>query len=233
MPTRIRYMNTQRASIGTCATWKRYMRLFHLQGRTPDFGRCALARSYTVFTCAILLTHTLGCSSPATPSFETLVETQMASYPEMEIQDWYKLLHQAAMGNRHLGVEDSLIYNYLLDEMERIEASSDEPLIEFISPDSTIIRLNLRPYKEGSGDPDALFAAMQKTWDSVVPSSILFESYWEDLGKSTAPYTSEALHTFITPYLKEGLPAIHHSETYETAYKPAYRVLLRKHAPLR
>lgn len=203
-----------------------------LQSRTPDFGHRTLVRSYTIFTCIILLSLT-GCASPATPSFETLVETQMARYPEMEIQDWYKLLHQAAMGNRHLGVEDSVIYNYLLDEMERIEAKSEEPLFEFISPDSTVIRFNLRPYKAGSGDPEALFAAMQKTWESVVPSTILFESYWEDLGKSTAPYTPEALQTFVTPYLQEGLPAIHHSEAYETAYKPAYRVLLRKHAPLR
>lgn len=191
-----------------------------------------LNRNEILLACAVLLTCTAGCTTPATPSFETLVQTQLARYPKMEIQDWYKLLHQAAMGNRHLGVDDSLIYNYLLDEMERIETSSDEPLIEFISPDSSVIRFNLRPYKAGRGHPDTLFAAMQKTWESVTPSSILFESYWEDLERSSAPFTSEDLETFIAPYLQDGLPAIHHSETYDAAYTPAYRVLLRKYAPL-
>ena len=87
---------------------------------------------------------------------------------------------------------------------KRIEANSDEPLFEFISPDSTVIRLNLRPYKAGSGDPEVLFAAMQKTWESVVPSTILFESYWEDLGKSTAPYTPEALQNICHTLLARG-----------------------------
>ncbi len=190
-------------------------------------------RDYKIFAWAVLLTCTAGCTPPATPSFETLVQTQYTRYPEMEMQDWYKLLHQAAMGNRHLGVDDSLIYNYLLDEMERIEASSEEPLVEYISPDSTVIRFNLRPYKAGSGDPEARFAAMQKTWENVTPSSILFESYWEDLERSSAPYAHEDLDKFIAPYLQDGLPAIHHSAVYEATYKPAYRVLLRKYAPLR
>ncbi len=172
-----------------------------------------------------------GCSAPDSAQLKSLVESQMALYPEMGVQDWYKLLHQSAMGNRHLGVEDSVIYNYMLKELNSIEASTSEPLIEYISTDSTVIRMNLRPFKAIGGDPDDLFAAMKSTWDTVVPSAELLEVYWNDLGELAKSgqlrFTHEELDTFFQQKKAEGFPAVHHSDLYGARYKPAYRVLLR------
>lgn len=168
-----------------------------------------------------------GCAAPS--PLQPLVDDQMARYPAMQVQDWYKLLHQAAMGNRHLGVEDSLIYNYLLDELERIDASTEEPAIEYIAPDSSVIRLNLRPFKAESGDPNELFANMRATWDTVKPSPELLESYWADLKTARSlRFSSTELDAFFDAKRAEGFPAVHHSTVYESTYRPAYRVLLRR-----
>ncbi len=152
----------------------------------------------------------------------------------MQVQDWYKLLHQASMGNRHLGVEDSLIYNYLLDELERIDAADEEALVEYISPDSSVVRLNLRPFMAQGGDPDKLFAAMKATWDAFEPSTERLEAYWESLHRATnqadMPFAVEELDAFMDEQRAAGYPAIHHSPTYEEQYRPAYRVLLRRFA---
>lgn len=168
-----------------------------------------------------------GCMSSPSP-ITGLVEDQLARYPEMQVQDWYKLLHQAAMGNRHLGVEDDVIYNYLLDELDRIEAAQEEPLVEYISPDSSIIRLNLRPFKARGGNPDSLFAAMKVTWDTVVPSTELLTKYWTELkAVRPLPYSETELDAYFEQRRAEGFPAVHHSDAYESTYRPAYRVVLR------
>lgn len=167
------------------------------------------------------------------PSFHPVYKAQKERYPQMSPQDWYKLIHQAAMGNRHLGVEDQAIYNYLLRELDSIQASTVEPLVEYISPDSQVVRLNLRPYKAAGGDPDKLFEAMKATWDTVVPSSELLQSRWMEL-QLVSPMLglkAEAMNSFFQARAKEGFPAVHHSEGYGLAYKPAYRVLLRQFVP--
>ena len=176
-----------------------------------------------------------GCTMPANEDPHPLVIAQYAQYPEMEMQDWYKLFHQAAMGNRHLGVEDSLVFNYMLHELSMIEEGQNEPLIEYISPDSQVVRLNLKPYKAAGGDPEILFASMKATWDTVVPDPNLLEQYAQLLKPLAASkdlgFTYKAWQQFIEEKKAEGFPAIHHSPNYEEAYKPAYRVLLKQFAP--
>ena len=165
-------------------------------------------------------------------SFDRLVETQLARYPEMQVQDWYKLLHQAAMGNRHLGVEDSAIYRYLLDELDRIDSSPHEPLIEYIAPDSSVIRLNLRPFKALGGNPDSLFAAMKATWNTMTPSMELLGQYQDELETAAGlPFDKAETAAYFSTRRAEGFPAVHHSDRYESAYQPAYRVLSRQFLP--
>ena len=164
-----------------------------------------------------------------------VIEAQRLQYPAMEMQDWYKLIHQAAMGNRHLGVEDSLIYNYLLHELNSIEANPEEPLIEFISADSQVVRLNLRPFKANGGNPDQLFAAMQETWNTVIPSPELLEEYAlqvDALAKTgEVPFTPESWQQFVSEKKTAGFPEVHHSDVYTSNYAPAYRVLLATSIP--
>lgn len=174
-----------------------------------------------------------GCGTPEPSAFQQLVQTQLDRYPEMDLQDAYKLLHQAAMGNRHLGVADSLIYNYLAEEMNSIAASETEPLIEYISPDSQVVRLNLRPFKASGGSIEVLFASMKATWDTIEPAPDLLARYGNTLAAlaSDTPFTTSDIEHYFSAKEKEGFPAVHHSERYRHHYAPAYRVLLRQYLP--
>ena len=178
----------------------------------------------------------VGCSNnQESLSIEPMLASQAALYPGMEVQDWYKLLHQASMGNRHLGVEDSLIYAYLLGEWDRIEASDEEPLLEFISPDSSMVRLNLRAYKAAGGTPEAVFESMEQTWETFKPSSSQLVKRLDELrlaaDRNKLSFQAEEVVRFIETQKREGFPAIHHSDEYEAQYKPAYRVLDRRFVP--
>ena len=39
-------------------------------------------------------------------------------------------------------------------------------------------------------------------------------------------FDQTAWEAFTAPLIEQGLPAVHHSETYRAAYAPAYRVVL-------
>lgn len=179
-----------------------------------------------------------GCQKQTAPEvpapLRSLVYEQARLYPDMQLQDWYKLFHQAAMGNRHLGVEDSVIYNYMLEELSGLAPAENEVLVEYITPDSSIVRLNLRPYKALAGAPAQLFAAMQGTWEQVVPKPALLESWGASLAllaasdTATFPFTAEMVHAFFSEQQAAGFPAMHHSQIYSDAYAPAYRVLQRE-----
>ena len=186
---------------------------------------------------SLLLILLMGsCTNEQEPlEIDSIIATQTLFYPELNEQDWYKLFHQASMGNRHLGVDDSLIYNYLLAEWARIDASDEEPLLEYISTDSSVVRLNLRPYKASGGTPDAVFDAMKKTWESFSPSEDQLVSYLTELQRASRQryldLSTEELVQFINQKKEEGFPAVHHSKEYESLYKPAYRVLERRFVP--
>lgn len=179
-----------------------------------------------------------GCEKQPTSevpaSLRNLVHAQARTYPDMQLQDWYKLFHQAAMGNRHLGVEDSVIYNYMLEELNRLDPSENEALVEYITPDSSMVRLNLRPFKAQSGSPAQLFEAMKGTWDRVVPAPAQLERWGALLASLAAsdtenyPFTGEQVNAFFSEQQAAGFPAMHHSGTYSDAYAPAYRVLRRE-----
>ena len=185
--------------------------------------------------CLVCLLVMVCFSCTQDVKLQSIVESQMSRYPEMEVQDWYKLIHQAAMGNRHLGVEDSLIYNYLVMELNSVPASSQEPLLEYISPDSAVVRLNLRPYKADGGNEEVLFAAMKATWGKVTPSEELLQNYWHDLAtiasQTGLKFKPDEVNHFFELKKEDGFPAVHHTERYEEKYKPAYRVLLREFVP--
>lgn len=186
-------------------------------------------RFLTLLVCLL----TAGCSTPNSDPFQQLIQAQLHLYPEMEIQDAYKFLHQAAMGNRHLGVDDSLIYNYLTEELNNIEASANEPMVEYISPDSSVVRLNLRPFKASGGSTDVLFSSMKATWDAVEPAPDMLSEYGKTLAAmaGNTPFHAGDIEQYFADKEAEGFPAVHHSERYLQHYAPAYRILLQQYLP--
>ncbi len=159
----------------------------------------------------------------------------------MWIQDYYKLAYQAAMGNEHLMTDSAMVYDYLLKELESlgpldIRASADEPLLEEISPDSEVVRLNLRPFKARHGDQGALFQAMMQTARTFPKSPERLAQYLRDLESLTAPrgpipYGTSTMKSYFRELRDKGYPAVHHSSQYMEKYSPAYRVILKKYVP--
>jgi hypothetical protein len=188
-------------------------------------------RTTIIFAAALLAA---SCANEKS-SFQKLITAQLQRYPAMQIQDLYKLVYQAALGNEHLITDSAMVHNYLIQELENVQADSNEPLLEEISPDGAVVRLNLRPFKAQHGDHRALFQAMMQTVRTFQKSQERLGRYLSDLEQMAAsgdiPFETDAMQAFFREMREKGNPAVHHSAVYKKQYAPAYRILLKKYAP--
>jgi len=164
------------------------------------------------------------------PAFERVVREQLQRYPALQIQDLYKLVYQATMGNEHLMTDSAAVHGYLIHELESIQASAGEPLLEKISPNGEVVRINLRPFKARNGNHRALFQAMMQTARTFQKSPAQLERHLREL-EQTACFDAATMRAYFRERREQAYPAAHHSAVYEEKYKPAYRVLLKKFTP--
>ncbi len=185
--------------------------------------------------CVLSVSLLLGGCAGSSDAILPTVTAQLRAHPGMQVEDVYKLVHQAAFGNGHLMTDAASDRAYLLTELASVTADASEPMIEPLSPDGSVIRVNLRPFKARDGDPQQLLDAMAASAQRFRPQPDLFERWWQEIvdgaGRGAIPLDPAALREFAAARKADGYPAIHHSAAYEARYHPAYRVVLRELVP--
>jgi hypothetical protein len=160
---------------------------------------------------------------------DQLLSAHLARYPAMQLDDIYKLLHQAALGPGH-AVDNPVAARKRLDqEIEALGKGSAEPMQDIISPDGRLGRVHLRSYLAAGGDADALHRAFVETANSYPPSPDKLAKFCGCLGDLAAadgiPFAREEVLAYFGKIAQAGYPAVHHSEAFRNAYQPAYRVV--------
>jgi hypothetical protein len=159
-----------------------------------------------------------------------LIKEHLARRPAIEPRDWYKLLYQGVRGPEHIITSPKAFTERLVKEWHELDLADGDPLWESIRSDGSLLRLNLRPFKAVGGGLDELVVAcletgsrpwgtlaeLQQAWECFITTCR--DGYWPGL-------SLEDVETF-TFWLKEkGFPAVHHSEYYQSLYRPAYRLV--------
>lgn len=165
-------------------------------------------------------------------SLDQILTSNLARTPAMQVQDLYKLLHLAAMGNGHAIRDEQVARLWLERELEEMGAGPDDPLLDPLSPDGQILRVHLRPYLREGKDLDALLRAFIQTANEWHGSPEKLKEYcmvaWRLANKGQLPFSRDELLSFFAAMEAQGFPAVHHSKVYETLYHPAYRVVARE-----
>lgn len=153
----------------------------------------------------------------------------MKRYPKMQVQDLYKLLHQAALGNGHAVPDEATARNSLAAEMKIMGEGPDEPLLDIISPEGSLSRLHLRPCFQAGINPNFILTAFLQTankWDGSIQ---LLRSYGTAAAQLAETDKWEMKRFVIENYFAtmeaQGFPVTHHSVVYREHYHPAYRVV--------
>ena len=195
-----------------------------------------------------LLASTLLCAVGAgpsvlpastTPSPEELAcsaRAALAEEPAAGVEDAYKWLFQAARGGEHAAPSGEAARAWLESEWATLGPPlPGEPLVVELRRDGAVVRLNLRPFKAGGGDPNALLRAFLSSARRFAPDPGLFVSAWRAFSRGLAPggangWSSGAFEELDRSSEKAGWPAGHHSRGYAEACEPAYRVLTGEEA---
>jgi hypothetical protein len=160
--------------------------------------------------------------------------------------DIYKCLHQGEFGVGHLIDATDRFQNRLLYEMSRIRPTSDEPLLENVSIDGTVMRVNLRPFRAIFGDDienACHILAEVCLRSSEIPKGdterfFLLLNSFRDLNRQGELMVGKASYIFPTEmvdhFLKEvrklahrfgEVPVFSHSSSYRQLNEPSYRVV--------
>ena len=155
----------------------------------------------------------------------------LRTLPEARIEDAYKWLFQATQGGEHAAPDEAQARRWLEREwIDLDESDASHGLVEPLRRDDAIVRLHLRPYKARGGLPDALLRAFLDSAAAWTADASAFTVAWLALGDALRDATYrhvtradwERLDAATKP---RGYPAVHHSEAYRLARRPAYRVL--------
>ncbi len=185
-----------------------------------------------ILALAFLLVLVSGCNLLEERRFVKVLERQHARYPIMQLQDVYKLVHQATMLSEHAVVDSQMASKYLLSEVRLLRGENLGPLCDPISPSEKLVRINLGAFNQTGEDPKALASAFVKTAYTHEGSVARLERFWGYAESAAAagklPYSVEEMQAYFAARAAEGHAPVHHSQRYRSAYQPAYRVVKRK-----
>jgi hypothetical protein len=159
-----------------------------------------------------------------------------AADSETRIEDAYKWLFQAANGGEHAVPDEESARAWLEKEWASLDAApSGELLVVPLRPDGAVVRLNLRPYRDLGGRTGALLDAFLRSARAFEPDSGLFRESWGALGERITsqplgPLNRAEWQRLDAAMRAKGYPAVHHSRTYASTRRPAYRVLTKDEA---
>ncbi len=156
------------------------------------------------------------------------IKKHVERYPQTQPRDVYKLIFQGVYGVAH--IITGRAREYLREEAGRIslEDYPDRPLIEPISPDGSMVRVNLRPFLRMNLSLDGLFRVMTASAD-VEGDDERFIKLWRvfvglvETGEITMEL--EGIRGIQESIDMKGIKPMHHTEPYRQAYYPAYRVV--------
>jgi hypothetical protein len=165
-----------------------------------------------------------------------ILQKEIQKHPEMEIQDIYKFIHQAAMGSEHAVKDTTAVREWMKNEIAGLKFDRSENLIDTISPGGKIVRINLRPYLKAGYDTEKLLNAFIKTANEFKGSTIILEKYiqvvFELVKDGRINFPEGEVRKFFNDLKIKNYPAVHHSKKYEEKYSPAYRVISGELIPL-
>ncbi|MBN2147809.1 MAG: hypothetical protein JW726_10490 [Anaerolineales bacterium] len=159
-----------------------------------------------------------------------LIQQHLARRPAMAPRDVYKLLYQGVRGPEHIITSPQAFTERLQTEWDSLDAGPDDPLLESIHPDHTLLRLNLRPFKAIHGDLQALTAACLQTGQRPWGTQAELQQAWEHCLSACRQNHFPGLQlgdmlTFAAWLQANDYPPVHHSEGYRALYLPAYRLV--------
>ena len=167
--------------------------------------------------------------------FANIIGQHVVRYPLLQAQDLYKLAHQASLGSGHAVPNADAARQWLANELSELGPGPAEPLLDPIAPDAGVVRVHLRPFLAGGGDAGQLADAFVRTANEFRGSLANLKSCWGRVeiiaGAGVLPFPEAEVRYVGEQVAAMDFPAVHHSDAFRAAYRPAYRVVATAFLP--
>ncbi len=153
------------------------------------------------------------------------------AYPDLQIGDIFKFLHQSTFGCEHMVSSLDGAIDYIKKEYEALAVHGESP-VEPLDGDYCRVHLSY----------------LNKGLRAETLGKLFFESAKENMGKeseleeklctvrgliydNTLPLSLDEFESELKKWSADGYPALHHSEKFRECYHPAYRVISNRYVP--
>lgn len=192
-------------------------------------------RAINYFVSIMFLLSLLSCSNNSNfdIAVRTAISVQMGKYPESTLKDIYKNFFQDRFGPGHLVEDIEQARHYLRHELPYCSAEFAE-VAEPTGWQHNFYRVNLGVVKNEMISCNALLGALVRSANEIKPFSLeewkaewsKIEAIVQSMNLSLPDYDEDKKE--IDAKLKEGKYVRHHSDAYNEAYDPHYRIISKK-----
>lgn len=161
---------------------------------------------------------------------EKLLMGHYQTYPELQIRDIFKFLHQSSFGCEHLVTDLSAVNEYISKEAKESRFHVGK-LVEPLDGDFCRVYLDWIEAGLSAKTLGKLFFLSAKPVENG--KSMLEEKlavFSEMVNKGLLPFAPDKVEREIAKWRDEGYPACHHSDRFKSNYFPAYRVIRKEYA---
>ena len=165
-------------------------------------------------------------------TLKELLTWHLANKKSLQVQDVYKLFYQGVHGPAHMLKNLNSAEQYLYSEYRNVGESTHEFLLDPVSLDGSVVRVNLRPYKAQRGNIKKLFKVLHLSAQQIRGENEEFVAVWDQfvplVKAGQLQFPLHEVKIFDEQLRTHGPRTVHHSPEYREANKPAYRVVMRE-----
>ena len=158
-----------------------------------------------------------------------LLDYHFRIHEGIQLRDIYKLAHQSVFGPEHL--DAAAFESAIKEEMHSPDVAFEEPLLESISVDASVCRINLRVARKRQIAPALIAEAVQVSAEQFSRSRDELARLWNDAGDSLKNlkkgFNAKDFRELTRMVEEKDFPPLHHSRSYHKLNRPAYRVLMK------
>ena len=157
------------------------------------------------------------------------LEEHFQTHPKLQIEDVFKYLFQSAFGCEHLVSSEEMALAYINREYETVSKTA-KPYIEPL--DGEYSRVYLSCLNDGL-KPETLArlfcfsAKLEENGKDALEQKIEVAKELVSIG--VLPIENDEFTQKLATWHSLGYPAVHHSNAFREAYKPAYRVIANRY----
>lgn len=150
-------------------------------------------------------------------------------YPQLQIQDIFKYIHQSSFGCEHMVTSLDTAIDYIRKETREISLPG-ETLID--SLDGAYSRVHLSYLSQGLSVETLgklFYASSKKEPNGQSDLENKLHVTKELVRENEFPFSLDEFEKACKEWQTAGYPAIHHSDIFRATYKPSYRVIANKY----